>query len=208
MVFVCASLVLHIKSSQLPADFVSPVLNSRLLLRYIFAHNSNDCLYWLPTMRFTALIPLACAITSFVLALFCLLAGSSPGYMENYHIIAVSPAPFYMLDSADHDQLNTSTLGHNLLNATKPPSSSDPNSIGGYLSGLASNITSAIESDLTPIENNLADELAAKLGIKQWYSMHMMDLCEGVYSPNATSPDASYNATSCTNQTAMCKIVP
>jgi hypothetical protein len=44
------------------------------------------------TMRFTALLPLACAITSFVLSLFCLLAGSPAGYMEEYHIVAVSPS--------------------------------------------------------------------------------------------------------------------
>jgi hypothetical protein len=94
------------------------------------------------------------------------------------------------------------------LNATKSSSSSNPNSIIGYITGLAENITSAIENDLTPIENDLADKLASKLGIKQWYSMHMMDLCEGVYSPNATVSGAWYNVTSCTNKTAMCKLQP
>lgn len=132
-------------------------------------------------MRFTALFPLACAITAFVLSLFCILAGDAPGYMEDYHIVA----------------LNTSTLGHNLLNTTSNSSSSG--SISSWLNG----VVSSIEGDITSIENDLVDKLAAKLGIKQWYSLHMMDLCEGNFSPNASTPGADYNVTSCTNKTTM-----
>jgi hypothetical protein len=32
----------------------------------------------------------------------------------------------------------------------------------------------------------------------------MMDLCEGYFSPNASTPGASYNVTSCTNKTTLC----
>lgn len=141
-------------------------------------------------MRFTALFPLACAITAFVLALFCLLAGSTPGYMEEYHIVA----------------LNTSTLGHNLLDLTKtssPPSSASPTSVGSYLTGIVENVTSTIENEINDIQNDLVDKLAAEIGIKQWYSLHMMDMCEGTYSPNATAVGASYNVSKCTNKTAM-----
>lgn len=49
-----------------------------------------------------------------------------------------------------------------------------------------------------------ADKLASELGIKQWYSMHMLDMCEGTYTPNATATSAQLNVTSCTNMTAMC----
>ena len=49
----------------------------------------------------------------------------------------------------------------------------------------------------------MADKLAAELGIHQWYSLHLMDLCEGSYSPNATEKGAKKNVTKCSNQTAM-----
>lgn len=63
---------------------------------FFFKHTFVDpycCISYLcrqSKMRFTAVFPLACAITAFVLSLFCILAGSSPGYMEDYHIITVS----------------------------------------------------------------------------------------------------------------------
>jgi len=41
------------------------------------------------------------------------------------------------------------------------------------------------------------------LGIKQWYSLHLMDLCEGTYTPNATHKNAHLNVSTCSNQTAM-----
>lgn len=40
-------------------------------------------------MRFTALLPMACAIAAFVLSMFCLFAGHKAGFMEDYHIMAV-----------------------------------------------------------------------------------------------------------------------
>lgn len=49
----------------------------------------------------------------------------------------------------------------------------------------------------------MADKLAQELGIKQWYSLHLMDMCEGTYSPNATFKKAHYNISSCSNMTAM-----
>jgi len=50
---------------------------------------------------------------------------------------------------------------------------------------------------------DVADKLAAELGVHQWYSLHLMDLCEGQYKPNATAKGASKNVTKCSNQTAM-----
>ena len=49
----------------------------------------------------------------------------------------------------------------------------------------------------------MADKLAKELGIKQWYSLHLMDLCEGTYTPNATEKGANLNVSTCSNQTAM-----
>ncbi|TVY16956.1 hypothetical protein LARI1_G006753 [Lachnellula arida] len=146
-------------------------------------------------MRATALLPMACAIVGFVLSMLCLFAGHKPGFMEEYHIIT----------------LNTSTLGHNLIDkaaTTTTSSTATPTatSIGSLLSGIKHNITDTIEGDLNGILNDVADKLSQKLGIKQWYSLHLMDSCEGTYAPNATEKGADLNITTCSNETAMCKL--
>jgi hypothetical protein len=109
--------------------------------------------------------------------------------------------------SANKNQLNTSSLGKNLLNATQTSSApqTKPTSITTWLTNTIQNITNDIEDTLTAIENNIADKLAAELGIKQWYSFHLTDMCEGNFSPNATTPGAGLNISQCSNMTAMCK---
>ncbi|ROV93503.1 hypothetical protein VSDG_06807 [Cytospora chrysosperma] len=59
-------------------------------------------------------------------------------------------------------------------------------------------VTGDVSSALSDIENDLADELAKKLGIKEFYSIHLVDLCDGDFEPNATNPDATFNVTNCT----------
>lgn len=66
-------------------------------------------------------------------------------------------------------------------------------------------IGDAIANALGDLENEIADKLAETLGIEEWYSLHLMDMCQGYYTPNATSKGAGFNVSSCTNQTAMCK---
>jgi len=56
---------------------------------------------------------------------------------------------------------------------------------------------------LDGIIGDVADKLAKELGIKQWYSLHLMDMCEGTYAPNATEKGAALNVSTCSNQTAM-----
>lgn len=148
-------------------------------------------------MRATALFPMACAIVAFVLGMLCLFAGHKPGFMEDYHIIT----------------LNASTLGHEALESpttTASGSTATATSIGSFFTGLKNNITGEIEgeigdieNDLNKIEGDIADKLAGVLGIHEWYSVHLMDMCEGMYKPNATEKGAHKNVTHCTNQTAM-----
>jgi len=144
-------------------------------------------------MRISALFPVACAIAAFVLSLLCLLAGSKPGQMEDYAIVT----------------LNTSTLGHNLISevvsgtGTSSAPAASATSVGSYITGLIHNATDSIISELDDIENDIADKLAQTIGIEQWYSLHLMDMCEGSYSPNATHKGAHKNISSCTNKTTM-----
>lgn len=58
------------------------------------------------------------------------------------------------------------------------------------------------------IRDDVADKLAEKLGIHQWYSLHMMDMCMGTYTPKPTAEDAKQNVSSCTPMKAMCMLAP
>lgn len=114
-------------------------------------------------------------------------------------------------------QLNTSTLGYNILEevvatSTTSAASVQATSLTSWITGEIQNITSTIEGDISQIENdlnnvgnNIANKLADDLGIREWYSLHLMAMCEGDYAPNATAKGASFNTTNCTNRTAMCK---
>ena len=56
------------------------------------------------------------------------------------------------------------------------------------------------------IRDDVADKLAEKLGIHQWYSLHMTDMCMGTYTPKPTDEDAKKNVSSCTPMKAMCML--
>ncbi|KIM93186.1 hypothetical protein OIDMADRAFT_88561, partial [Oidiodendron maius Zn] len=133
-----------------------------------------------------AFFPLACASTALVLSILCLFAGYKPGFLEEYHIIT----------------LNTSTLGYNLISTTSSDSGSTP-SLGSILGSIPRDLRSSVSNDIDGIIGDVTDKLAAELGIQQWYSMHLMDMCEGSYTPDATAPRARQNVSSCTKLTAM-----
>lgn len=73
--------------------------------------------------------------------------------------------------------------------------------VGDVTSEAGSVATSAVDkatSALSDIENDVADKLAKSLGIKEFYSIHLVDLCDGSFEPNATDPHATFNVTNCT----------
>jgi hypothetical protein len=165
-----------------------------------------------------AVIPLTLSIVGVVLSMLCLFAGSKPNYMENYYIV----------------NLNTSGLGNDLLAKLNPASitsaidapfvpevcnQTNPakkiacearnkvaeatwNSDAGR---AAREKASDLIDSATAEANELIDKAAKKLGIKEFYSLHLMNMCEGYYKPNASTPNAGTNVTECSNQTAMCK---
>lgn len=101
-----------------------------------------------------------------------------------------------------------------MISATTSASSSTPTapSVGSILGSIADDTRRSVGGDigaeLNSIIGDVADKLAGELGIKQWYSMHLMNMCEGTYTPNATSSSAKLNVSSCTRPTAMCMRYP
>ncbi|KAL8694492.1 MAG: hypothetical protein Q9224_003561 [Gallowayella concinna] len=90
----------------------------------------------------------------------------------------------------DQSQLNTSMLGRTTLNTSKT-SSSLLNSIGNSIKGEV---------------NDLIGDIARKLNIHDFYSAHILDYCEGYYTPGPIANqtvDPDKNVTRCSNQTAM-----
>lgn len=152
-------------------------------------------------------------MAAFALALVALLAGKDPGMLEEYHIVL----------------FNTSTLGHDFISelvggddntssasataTPTPTSTSDGGGLGGWFSSIkasATAIAGSLESEaasiLDDIGNDVADKLADELGIEQFYSLHVMKMCEGNYAPNATASNAWQNVTNCTTPMDFCKL--
>ncbi|KAI0483143.1 hypothetical protein GGR56DRAFT_623091 [Xylariaceae sp. FL0804] len=142
------------------------------------------------------LLPLLLSLAGFVLTMLALFAGtgSQQQALEGYHIIAI----------------NMSDFGHDLVPTATTSSSSSPSatetgfwsSIGSDISDIGDKIENDIGDALNDIGNDIADKISDELGISQWYSLHVMTVCEGAFSPNATTPGAGYNTTNCTAQQA------
>jgi hypothetical protein len=172
-------------------------------------------------LKAIAAVPLILAIVGFVLSMLCLFAGTKPNYMEDYHIVS----------------LNTSGLGHDLLakldttsvsSAINAPFVPEPCNQSNPAKKLACEARNKVAEETwnsdagkaarekaaellesaTEGVGNLIDKAAKELGIKQFYSLHLMNMCEGYYKPNASTPNAGTNVTECSNQTAMCKLTP
>ncbi|KAH7019194.1 actin cortical patch SUR7/pH-response regulator pali [Ilyonectria destructans] len=135
--------------------------------------------------RFFVFLPLVLSLVAFILTTLCLFAGKDEGFMEDFAIARV----------------NTSMLGHNILDSSSDSSSDSDDSDGGILDTLKDKWDEAkdeVKDAINDITGEIADQLADALGISEWYSIHVMDACEGLFKPNATSPGAGLNVTDCT----------
>lgn len=139
-------------------------------------------------MRPTALVPALCCTAALILSFLCHFAGHKKGFMEDYHLVT----------------LNTSMIGETLLNDTRSTDTSNP------LTNLLNEIPNVISSTI----NDAIGEVTAKLGIEDFYSAHMLNYCEGQYTPaetaNATvkQSDIHKNVTECSANKAMYKFDP
>lgn len=80
--------------------------------------------------------------------------------------------------------------------ATKA-SSAVASAVGAAQSSLA-HLVSEARADLETIEGPLADELSARLGLPQWYAVHLTTLCWGNFTPAAAAANATWGARNCT----------
>ncbi|KAI3401091.1 hypothetical protein diail_236 [Diaporthe ilicicola] len=166
-------------------------------------------------------------IVSFVLVMLTIFAGNKPGFMEDYHILyfntstlgenlvpklkARAPmpeptAPPTLLNRfhAAPEKRQFPDLGgavNDVGNGLGDVAGQAGSAIGGVATAAASAATSAVGEGLdalSGIQNDLADQLAKKLGIKEFYSIHLVDLCQGDFTPKATDPEATFDVENCT----------
>lgn len=108
--------------------------------------------------------------------------------MEDYHLVT----------------LNTSMIGENLLNETRSTDTSNP----------LTNLINGVKNWGSETVNDAIGEVTSRIGIEDFYSAHMLNYCEGQYTPaeaaNATvsESDISKNVTECSKNRAMYKFDP
>ncbi|KAF5576524.1 hypothetical protein FPCIR_12587 [Fusarium pseudocircinatum] len=136
--------------------------------------------------RFFVLLPLVLSMVAFILSMLCLFAGHKEGFMEEYSVA----------------RLNTSMIGHNVLDTDSDASSNNNDEDDGFFGKVTdkwNEVKDDVKGKINDITGDVADKLADTIGISEWYSIHVMATCDGQYKPNATSPGAGYNVTNCTN---------
>ncbi|POS75664.1 SUR7 protein [Diaporthe helianthi] len=164
-------------------------------------------------------------MVSFVLVMLTIFAGNKPGFMEDYHILyfntsalgenlipnlkARTPmpeptAPPALLDrfhATPEKRIDIGGALNDAGNAVGDGINQAGSAVGGVATAAASAATKAAGKGLDAlqdIQNDIADKLAQELGIKEFYSIHLVDLCQGNFSPKPTDPDATFDVENCT----------
>lgn len=81
------------------------------------------------------------------------------------------------------------------------------NGLLGDLKDWLHHVEADTSDKLSDLSGNIAEELADKLGLSQWYSLHVTDFCQGLFTPNATTVQPSLNVTNCTRSSPSGKII-
>lgn len=128
-------------------------------------------------MRLTSILTLAFAVGAFILSMLCLFAGSNTTFLQN----------------ADIMTLNISQIGQiEVFNTT---AEADDN----FLDDLINDV----QETANDLVGEAADFVTDRLNISDFYAVHVMNYCEGMYEDNGTDPNASKNTTRCSRRNAM-----
>ncbi|KAK3939784.1 hypothetical protein QBC46DRAFT_386962 [Diplogelasinospora grovesii] len=96
-----------------------------------------------------------------------------------------------------------STLGQNVIPTPTigPSGGGSPNCGGGFLDTICSageSAAGAVVSAAASVESLAAGAITKQLGIKQYYSLHLTDVCQGDFQPDPTDKNAKPDIASCT----------
>jgi hypothetical protein len=118
---------------------------------------------------------------------------------------------FMLLIGFFYFQLNMSGFGKNLL---QPDSSNDDDnskddedkSVFDKFTDKVDEGVDKVKGGINDIANDAADKLADELGISEWYSVHLMDYCEGAFKPDASAPSPGFDVTECSKPSVGAKV--
>ena len=136
-------------------------------------------------MRFTAAFPILCFVVALILSCLCTFAGTNHDMLEEYSLFT----------------LNTSRLGVQYFEEHKPktPSPSNNHNSGNFFTQLIHNATAKVENLTDEAEAAIEDDLnkafrslAKDIGLHDFYSIHLLDYCEGYFKPNTTQRNVTY----------------
>lgn len=132
-------------------------------------------------MRWSSIITLLCSVAALVLSFLLLFAGGSRSFLQNTDVLT----------------LNMSRLGYvgDVFNTTDGD--------GSLLDSLINNA----QESANELINNATTEIASQLNISDFYSVHVMNYCEGMFEPNGTAAvvgsDVTKNTTYCSSRNAL-----
>lgn len=134
----------------------------------------------LSNMRLSSIFTLLCCIGALVLSVLCLVAGSTRSFLQNGDILTVNMSRLGYVDTGSN------------------------NSGGGFLDTLINDA----ESELGDLAGDVISDIASALNIPDFFSVHIMDYCQGMYEPNATlaavgGKSVSKNTTYCSPQNSL-----
>lgn len=147
-------------------------------------------------MRLSAVFPTVALAIALVLAFLCTFAGTHDDMLERYDILT----------------LNTSRIAVDIFNTTDDePASSQPesdNPLKNFFHNIGDeihNATDAVEENIEDALNSAIQSFAKSLGLRDFYSMHVLNHCEGYFAPNGTD---GRNVTHCSNSTSFSHFNP
>ncbi len=97
-------------------------------------------------------------------------------------------------------------IGHGLFSGDKDKSSNGKGDDDD--GGLFDKVKDKFKDKVGDVTADIADGVADKIGIADWYSLHILDACWGEFSPNASAPNAGLNITNCTQSSVSGKLYP
>lgn len=127
-------------------------------------------------MRASSILTLLCCAASLILSFLCLFAGHNRRFLSNGDLLT----------------LNMSRLGYvgEVLNTTDGD--------GGFLDSLINDA----QGEINDLINDATEDIANALNISDFYSVHIMNYCEGLFEPNSTL--AAENGTKVHKNTTYC----
>jgi hypothetical protein len=93
------------------------------------------------------------------------------------------------------------------LDSLQDSASDAKDDVTNAIGGKVDNITDTIKGEAQELANDAAASIAKGLGLRDFYSVHILNYCQGYYTPgpvkNATVKNIGKNVTSCKDPTAM-----